>query len=287
MKAARMAGLERQVKWWLAETSVTIHLLLSNWTKQDEESCGALAEITNAGGTVSRVGPQLQILNRIECLRALYDSEHDWGIMLDDDAVLYNEPHHNSGSAIFAEMAANGITAYDGVDVFSPINPQKVGFNPIWKKDPNLFRDNHVFKRNLDLKGSMFVVRNFVKEGRSPVYPPASFTLHGEDTLFAIEAVANGCTVMQCQNIVLKEFSLPSHYAAKDEDRKPKMRAGNEWIANAYAARGLALRPSSHLLDKRQFINANWPKHLSETVVPKPSAITECMKTPDDLAVAS
>ncbi|MCC4300207.1 hypothetical protein [Aurantimonas coralicida] len=273
MKAARKAGLERQLRWWLTETSVTIHLLLSNWTKQDEESCGALAEITDAGGTVSRVGPQLQILNRIECLRALYDSQHDWGIMLDDDAVLYNEPHHNSGPALFAEMAANGTAAYDGVDVFFPINPQKVGFSPIWKKDPDLFRDNHVFRRNLDLKGSMFVVRNFVKEGRSPVYPPSNFVLHGEDTLFAIEAVANGRTVMQCQNIVLKEFSLPSHYAAKGEDRKPKMREGNEWIASRYGNLGLRMKQNSHLLDKSDLLARCYPPLASLIFCCKPLSV--------------
>ncbi len=36
------------------------------------------------------------IHNRIECLKAFYASDYDWGIMMDDDAVLYDQPQHNS-----------------------------------------------------------------------------------------------------------------------------------------------------------------------------------------------
>lgn len=270
MRAARAAGLQRQLAWWLDRTDVTMHLLLSNWRDAEINACTVIAAVINKGGGIRKIGSEIQIENRRDCLRSFYASEHDWGIMLDDDAVLYDKPHHNSGPALFAEMAANGISAYEGVDVFFPINPQKVGFNPIWNKDPHLFRSNHVFKRNLDLKGSMFVVRNFRKEGRAKIYPPEDFTLHGEDTAFAIEAVSKGCTVMQCQNIVLNEFTLPSHYAKKGEDRKPEMRKGNEWLAKAYRDFGLAMKQESHLLDKKEFLRRLLGNKKNAVAVPKP-----------------
>jgi hypothetical protein len=162
--------------------------------------------------------PQPLVVNRTKCLENFYDSDHRWGIMLDDDAVLSDDEHHNSSWRMFAEMAVNEHD-YAGVDVFFPINGAKAA----WQKDVNglenveqtingetvtvaefkypdnaeRHRLNHVFTTNTDLKGSMFVVRNFRKEGRPEVLPDASYTLHGEDTYFGlpearIEAMREG-----------------------------------------------------------------------------------------------
>ena len=187
--------------------------------------------------------------------------------MMDDDAILYDE-HHNSGSEIFAEMAANGPDAYRGLDVFFPIFPRKHGFNAEWAKDRDLFENNHVFRRNLDLKGSMFIVRNFLKKGRTPVLPRSDFLLHGEDTLFAVEAVAKGCTVMECWNIVLKELTARSHFE-RGGGRKEAMREGNAKIAELYQEQGLSLAPGKHLLETREFKRRSWGGKPTRIVVPK------------------
>ena len=96
----------------------------------------------------------------------------------------------------------------------------------------------------------MFVVRNFQKEGRAPVYPDPSFALHGEDMLFALTCVAQAYAVMRCWNIVLKELPGPSFFG---DDRIAAMKLGNEELARRFAHLGLSMRPGSHLLDKRKF----------------------------------
>lgn len=267
----RQGNLVRQLAWWRRMTDMPVSVIASNWQDRRLELCDELQRIQERGGKIIRTPAQPLIANRIHALQALYASGADWGVIMDDDAVLYDSPAHNSGAAFFAEMALNGTEAYSEVDVFFPINPQKIGFNPIWRKDPILFRDNHVFVRNHDLKGSLFVVRNFPKFGRPPVYPPADFLLHGEDILFAVEALANGCTVMRCNNTVLKEFSSVSHFGA---DRVANMRVGVERMVELYGNHGLrrsSVKGRGHLLDRTELVRRSGRNHPKQIVVAKPS----------------
>lgn len=267
----RQRALSQQLDWWRNNTAVPVWVIASNWADRRVANCSALQRMVDNGGGIIRVGPHSLIENRRLALSHLYASEADWGIMMDDDAILYDGAKYNSGAALFAEMSAVGTNAYKEVDVFFPINAGKKGFNPIWREDPELFRNNHVFVKTHDLKGSLFVVRNFPKYGRAPVLPPVNFEFHGEDTLFAIEALANGCTVFECQNMVLKELDGPSYFA---DDRVTRMREGAEEIARLYADRGLRMstrKGDEHLLDRTAFIQNCCPGHQKRVVVPKPS----------------
>lgn len=269
----RLENFIQQIRWWLSFTSARIHLRLANW--KDAELVG-IQEITHSAPariTFEGCDPQALILHRIECLQALYSSEFDWGIMMDDDAVLY-DTHHNSGSRLFGEMAANGRDAYAGVDVFFPINPAKHGFNKIWSGDPYLYERHHVFRMNLDLKGSLFIVRNFVKDGRPPILPDANFQSHGEDTLFATEAVRRNCTVFECWNMVLRELPAPSHFGSDPVLRLVSMEAGNEKIARMYSNVGLRMATGSHLLDREEFKRRCWGEKPKTIAVEKPTRLS-------------
>lgn len=269
----RQGNLVRQLAWWRRMTDMPVSVIASNWQDRRLESCGELQRVQERGGQIIRTSAQPLIANRIRALQALYASDADWGTIMDDDAVLYDSPAHNSGAAFFAEMALNGTDAYREVDVFFPINPQKIGFNPIWRKEPDLYRGSHVFARNHDLKGSLFVVRNFPKFGRPPIYPPADYLLHGEDTLFAVEALAKGCTVMRCENIVLKEFSSVSHFGA---DRIANMRAGAERMVDLYWHQGLRLsgvKGRGHLLDRTELVRRSGRAQPQRLVVAMPDPL--------------
>lgn len=265
-RVKRRLNLHKQLRWWRQMTDIPVHVFASNWTTLGLTSDAELALLTQHGGSVTVVPPQPLILNRIACLSTFYASEHRWGIIMDDDAVLYDGAAYNSGGAFFSEMARNAPSSYDDVDVFFPINPAKLpGQNQIWQGAPTLYTDHHVFDANYDLKGSMFVVRNFRLDGRPQLLPPASHRLHGEDTLFAIEAISKGCTVFRCGNIVLKEFSAPSHF----RHSKAVIRAGNTAIAAMYSAQGLQMNATSartHLLDRSAML-ANCIAERPKTVI--------------------
>jgi hypothetical protein len=265
----RKHNLKRQLRWWRLMTDIPVTVIASNWTDEKITDFPEFSFLKDRGGQVIRVPGQSLIHNRVLCLELLYESQFDWGIIMDDDAVLYHSPSHNSGGEFFAEMAENGPALYKLVDVFFPINPGKIGFTPIWAETPPLYRDNHVFQRNQDLKGSMSIVRNFPKFGRPPVLPSTSFQLHGEDTLFALEAIANGCTVHRCENIVLNELGSASHFP----DRVAGMKLGNQRLVEMYGHLGLRMRthPSkNHLLDRTEFISKARVRQPYRITVPKP-----------------
>jgi hypothetical protein len=271
-RSSRKTNLRRQLRWWRLMTDIPVFVLASNWQNWElaaEEELQLLG--SRAGGAISMPGQTL-IGNRSACLEQFYADRYHWGIMMDDDAILYHSPSHNSGGAFFSEMAANGGHAYREVDVFFPINPAKLpGQNQVWAEAPDFYRTRHVFQANYDLKGSLFVVRNFRLYGRKEVLPPRDHTLHGEDTLFAVEAVANGCTVYRCENIVLKELSGSSHFQHTPE----VMKSGNAAIAARYAAHGLRMHGEgkrAHLLDRTVFVDRHLRGRPQRVVVKKPGS---------------
>lgn len=270
-RVARKSNLRKQLRWWRLMTDIALTVVASGWTEQEVTAETELQLLPARGGRVVSVPGQSLIENRVVCLSLFYESEVPWGIMMDDDAILYDSPSHNSGGAFFSEMAANGPAAYGDVDVFYPINPAKLpGQNQIWAKAPAFYQTRHVFEANYDLKGSLFVVKNFRLDGREEVLPPPDHTLHGEDTLFTIEAVANGCTVYRCENMVLKEFSGPSHFQHAPE----VMKLGNEAIAARYAAQGLRMHGEGkrfYLLDRKRFVDLHLRGRPRRVVVRKPS----------------
>ncbi len=261
LRDSRSAITKRQIQWWLEKTEVPINVIAMNYSDDDFlETHPRLNYIINP--------PMKLTPARKVGFEAFFESDYDFGIMMDDDAILYDKPQHNLGPKLFEEMAAQ-IHLYTGVDVFFPINPQKIGFNPIWDKNPAKYKDNHVFKRSMDLKGSMFVVRNFRKYSMTEVFPDLDYNWQ-EDTKFAIDCVAAGHTVLQSHNLVLHELSgKASHFAAAASLRVPRMLEGNTRIAAQYADLGLRMDGDSHLLDRSDFMKACWKYPQTEFVIPR------------------
>src|SRR6218665_2683857 len=102
-----------------------------------------------------------------------------------------------------------------------------------------------------DLKGSMIVVRNFVKEGKAPLLPDPNFRCHGEDTYLTLKAVSMGYSPMTSWNMVLEELAGDSTFATTDDDRTEKMREGHERLVSEFGHLGLRMKPNSHALDKK------------------------------------
>ncbi len=96
----RRDNLIAQLDWWLSNTSVPITLFASGWTQSDYALIGLGVDLSKF--TVVEQPAQRLILNRIAQLNALYASDHDWGIIMDDDAVLYDGPQHNRGPRLFS-----------------------------------------------------------------------------------------------------------------------------------------------------------------------------------------
>ncbi|WP_312361264.1 hypothetical protein [Agrobacterium sp.] len=269
-RADRKFDFEWQLEWWRCMTDIPVHVIASNWTDEEVVASKELGLLSEHGGGITRVGPRILIENRIDCLKQLYASDFDWGIIMDDDAVLMQAESHNSSYRLFAEMAASGKNAYNGVDVFAPIYGRKAPFSKELNAPGNPYANNHVFKKSTDLKGSMIVVRNFEKEGRKPLLPDPSFRTHGEDTYLVLQAVSLGYSTMTSWNMVLEELSGESTFANGDDDRTEKMRQGHELLVKKFGQLGLRMKAGSHTLEKKEFEIRCWGEKSKRIEIPKP-----------------
>lgn len=249
-RLCRQYDLEWQLRWWRRMTDIPVTVIASGWTDEETARHGELNRVTENGGRVIRTPAREIIDNRRHGLQEFYDSGHDWGIMMDDDATLHHALQYNSGASFFSEMAANDPAAYDAIDVFSPFTGKMPSHNVVWRENPDLFEGNHVFDPYYDLKGSMYVVRNFRKFGRPQILPPEAFRLHGEDTLFGVEAISKGASIYRCNNIVLRELRSGGTLFP---NRAANMKIGNTRIAKMYADKGLSMG-GKHLLDRSEML---------------------------------
>lgn len=258
-RAARLAVHNEQLDNWLTHTTLPIHIVAMNYREGDHRTDPRISYFDR--------GPLKTAEARTVAFDHFYASEAEWMVMADNDSWLYRDEQHNSSYGLFSEMAAQ-LERYRNIGVFFPINPQKSPFTELLAGD--LHTDNHVFKRAMDLKGSLFCVRNFRKAGEAELWPDTSFTWC-EDGKLAFDAVALGHRVMRCENIVLLEKGLvSSSYAGVAVDRKPHMKTANERIAALYAHTGLEMQAgeSSHLLDYDKWVKRNLMGSKS-LIVPK------------------
>jgi hypothetical protein len=270
-RADRKFDFAWQLEWWRRMTDIPVHVVASNWTDREITELEELQHVEERGGRVIREQAQGITLNRNRCLTEFYASDFDWGIVMDDDAAIMHSPNHNSGAAFFSEMARNGPSDYQAIDIFYPISGKMPSQKIVWQEDPTLFAQKHVFDPQYDLKGSLFVLRNFRKAGRPEIIAPSDFDLHSEDTLLAIEAISKGASVFRCDNIVLQEFGIgASHFP----DRVAGMKIGNTRTAEMYADRGLKMstrKGSEHLLDRTEMLKSAGRVGDMRITIAKPS----------------
>lgn len=258
-RAARLAVHNEQLDQWLTNTDMTVHVVSMNYREDDYRRDERVVYLDSE--------PLRTAAARRVAFQHFYDSDTEWAVMMDNDSWLYSETQHNSGYQLFREMSEQ-IDRYRGIGMFFPINPQKSPFTELLADEAHT--QNHVFKVAMDLKGSLFCVRNFRAAGQPCVWPDTSYTWQ-EDTKLAFDAVALGHRVMRCENIVLLEKGLSSSsFGDVTVDRKPFMREANARIAGEYWSTGLEMDTGDkdHLLDYQKWVARNL-KGSRSVVVPK------------------
>lgn len=266
----RKFDFEWQLEWWRRMTDIPVHVIASNWTDEEVATSKELGLLSKHGGVLIRQPAQSIARNRNLCLSQLYKSDFDWGIIMDDDAVLMQEEHHNSSYRLFAEMAENGLSAYEGVDLFQPVFGRQTPFSTQYRAPNAPYTDNHVFEKSTNLKGTMIVVRNFSKEERDSLFLPEDFDFVGEDTYLTLQAISKGYAPMTCWNIILEELGGKSLFAMTDAERIEKMREGHHQLVAAFKQDGLRMKnDGSHKLDKSDFTKRFWGNKKRTITVPK------------------
>jgi len=267
-RAARFEVHNIQLNEWLENTDIDINVVAMNYQPGDHHPDPRVIYHDTA--------PRKCSAARHEAFRLFYASDYDWGVIMDNDAMLYHSPQHNSAYKIIEEMQDH-LQDYKELGIFFPINPAKSPFTDLLADHAHQTR--HVFRRNMDLKGSLMFVKNFVKQGLPAPYPDPEFDWC-EDGKLALDTVALGHTVMVCENLVLKEMGLSSSsFATAEVDRKPFMQEANRRIVEKFNDPLLTMKSGeSHLLDSKKWVRREWagrPESLSRLKRPEPNDMFE------------
>jgi len=256
-RAARFVVHNEQLDEWLAHTSIPINIIAMNYREGDRRVDPRI--------TYHDIGPRKTSEARYEAFRIFYESDVEWGIIMDNDATLYRSLQHNSAYGLIAEMSRN-LGAYRSLGLFFPLNPAKSPFTKLLADQ--MHQDNHVFTRNMDLKGSMVFVRNFRAAAEAEVWPDVSYDWC-EDGKLAMDAVMLGHSVMRSENIVLRESGLKSSsFGTSTVDRKPFMRAANARMVHEFGFPLCLSNRFPHLLDRRSWLTLVW-NGARQLIVPK------------------
>lgn len=246
---------KKQLDWWLKYTDIDINILSMNYKDEDKTKNERISYYDFPSMKTNKAW--------YERFKIFYASKYKWGIMLDDDSVLYNAPEKNYNSAhrIFSEMSEH-IEDYNDIGCFFPHNPQKLGFKKILEN--TLYDFNHIFERNMDLKGSMFVLRNFKLYGEDEIYNDLDF-IYCEDTSYAMTLVNAGKTVFKTTNMILNEYSHGASNFTNKNNRTELMKEANQKIAKKY---NIKMKKDSHLLDRTKFLKEKWIGQ-NKKIIPK------------------
>jgi len=255
LRARRLKGTHRQLEWWLKFTDLKIYVVSMNYRQEDYfiDDTGKLEYIDNP--------PVNANIARHLLFEKFYNSDYDYGVFLDDDAAIYNDVQHNSGHNIFKEVENNLEYFKDNIDIFFPLNPRMMGFNPLYDEDRDKFDNHLVFVRSMNMNGTTFFCRNYKKHGDKVVMPDKDFNWL-EDQKLALDNLVAGHSIYQCQNIILKEFGgeNDSVFASDTKIRIAEMSKASEQIYQFFKDKGMKKKEVDGRvsLDKSTMVKRYW-----------------------------
>lgn len=151
---------------------------------------------------------------RNHCLRHFYNSDANFAVVADNDSNLHSGPQHCDSKdfvSLFNRLPLSDLTE---VDFFFPLNPGKKGFNSTYNEHPEKFKQNFVFTRNTDSKGSFAVLKNLKKFYNTEIfYDEVSYKssdgkiITHEDVDFGVQMLVAGFSCYELTNTVLLEFA--------------------------------------------------------------------------------
>lgn len=264
LRGKRLELHNRQIGEWIEHTDMPLVILAMGYQQNEFHDTfgGRIRYIT-----LDQPVPPAEARNI--CLRDFYAGGFRWAVLMDNDAILYDSPTHNSGYDFIAEMTAQ-IDRYDNIGLFYPVNPMQTPFRARWEDDGGYFT-NHVFERGFAAKGTLVFVRNFAQFGQEPIFQDPALNFM-EDNAFAFAVLAARQAVFQNWNMVLKELVAagPLSFFGDTASRGARGVLARQQIVAKFADDGLRLNTSGSL-NTHAMVNRCWPNCVrSMVVVPKP-----------------
>jgi len=180
---------------------------------------------------------------RDRLLPLFYQSDDDFAIFADNDALLYEGPKYGHNDQFVQIMKDIDVKQFDHIDLFYPINPAFVPFSKDlekhkiidqtgWRMRPGYVAAQFFILKNLKkfYNKEYYYDPNFVKSDRS--------ILPAEDQEFAVRLINDGYTSFACLNLIKKDQGLHNSDSTwSDHDREVWRKScieGLTYIANKY-----------------------------------------------------
>ena len=202
-------------------------------------------------------------------LKEFYESDYMWGIIMDNDAGLYD---HHLGYDIFLHMNLF-YKEWDKIDFWYPLDPRKEPFNHLYKEYPEIYKENLVFQRSpVTAKGTMFIIKNPKYSKKKPVL--FSSKTSSDDTEFVINCIKNKWNVYKCTSIILKELVDSSKHSTIYwlADLKERAKIVSEEKINFAEKYGIdyTIRKNGGVtLRSKSFIEKHVGKKNKDIIIPK------------------
>jgi hypothetical protein len=185
LRANRWQGVLDQ-RAWLRQRGIQPHYIATGWANAEAQAINAPVIRCN----------QLSFADaRREQFRLLANCSDEWGLILDDDAIL----DHRSPVDIFKHLHR-----INEPHLFCARSQHINALPRIWEiRDKPEFRSELIFTRTTQFKGSFLIAKN-IWTANNPLQVPE--IPHGEDAAIMFEYFRSGYSAMMCQNILLKEL---------------------------------------------------------------------------------
>ncbi|MDA9373926.1 hypothetical protein N9R43_00955 [bacterium] len=225
----------KQIEWWLDyDTDIEIRILAQDFIEDEYWDNTRVKYIDRLDSPVPPAGARNILLNHF------YDTDEQWAIFADSDAILNLHPNFPHTHLIISDILRKFPENFKDVDLFWPHWDGRPGDGAFYDKFNNVdpayksvdWVNELCFDRKFgSMKGTMF----FLKNNSKRIMMDESFNgtgklIPGEDDEFAIAmALANYKTYI-LRNTMLKEFTAGSTHAGEQSTRKAEMLKGDDII---------------------------------------------------------
>lgn len=232
----------KQIEWWLDyDTEIEIRILAMDFTEDEYWNNSRVKYIDRLDDPTPPASARNILLNHF------YDTNEQWAVFADSDAILNLHPNFSHTHINICATLRDNPDSFSDIDLFCPHNDQRPGdgafydkFNGVDKDYKGVDWDNDlVFDRKLThMKGTLFFVKSnperLLMDEHFNVHPEGTKSiLGGEDDEFMVRFVMANKGTYMLRNIMLKEMTAGSTWSDTGS-RKSDEALRNDRIADNY-----------------------------------------------------
>jgi len=230
----------KQIEWWLDyDKEIEIRILAQDFSENEYWDNDRVTYVDRLDNPTPPASARNILLNHF------YDTDEEWAVFADSDAILNLHPNFVHTHINICDILRTFPDNFKDVDLFWPHWDGRPGDGAFYDKFNNVdpayksidWNTELCFDRKFgSMKGTMF----FLKNNDKRIMMDESFNgtgqiIPGEDDEFAIAmALANYKTYI-LRNIMLKEFTAGSTHAGEQSTRKAEMLKGDDIIKQKHS----------------------------------------------------